>query len=326
MKKYTLEEITEKINILNPNLEVVDTEYKNVESKIKLKCKIHGTNVESTFKSLKKGNTPCKECSIEKSRNNNVFKFSLEQYKNKVSSVNNTIEVVSDEYKNLHTKLNFKCTVCGNLWETEGNSILQGHGCPKCSIKIRANKQSHTLDFILNFIKNNNIQITLLSKEYKNSRTPLNVVCNVCDNQWVTNWNKIQSGYGCPECGKKLAHGKGEYSITSAELNKDIWINTDAILYLIKCHNDSENFFKIGITKNTIESRFCDKTRMPYKYSIVEKYNTNLYEACKKEQYILESKLLNKYTPNIKFSGISECFSVKCENELEEIIQLIRTV
>ena len=43
------------------------------------------------------------------------------------------IEVLSTEYKNNSTKLQFRCNTCGNEWETKPALIFRGQGCRICA-------------------------------------------------------------------------------------------------------------------------------------------------------------------------------------------------
>jgi hypothetical protein len=78
-------------------------------------------------------------------------------------------------------------------------------------------------------------------------------------------------------------------------------------VYIIKCFNENEKFYKIGRTFTTIYERY--KYRFIYDYEIMYEY-----EGSPEDCYNLEIKLKqvnknNKYKPNIKFNGYTECFS-----------------
>jgi hypothetical protein len=79
-------------------------------------------------------------------------------------------------------------------------------------------------------------------------------------------------------------------------------------VYIIKCWNDNEEFYKIGRTYTHLNKRFRDDDRLPYKYEIVK-----IFEGEAKEMFDLENKLKTenkefKYNPNIKFKGYTECY------------------
>lgn len=81
-------------------------------------------------------------------------------------------------------------------------------------------------------------------------------------------------------------------------------------LYIIKCSNDNESFYKIGITKQEfLRKRFSCDTSMPYNVETIKTYvsspsiifdlETKLHRICKQYQY----------TPIINFGGYTECFT-----------------
>ena len=82
-------------------------------------------------------------------------------------------------------------------------------------------------------------------------------------------------------------------------------------LYIIECYNETEKFFKIGITKfKDILKRFNSATTMPYEFNVIK-----IYESLPSIVYDLETKLIQigkpfSYTPLISFSGQHECISV----------------
>ncbi len=82
-------------------------------------------------------------------------------------------------------------------------------------------------------------------------------------------------------------------------------------IYIIRCWNDTEEFFKVGKTYTTTKRRFKCTREMPYNYEIIkEVINTSGVFISKLEREY-HNKLYNfKYTPLIKFGGsTSECFS-----------------
>src|SRR5690606_15894237 len=84
------------------------------------------------------------------------------------------------------------------------------------------------------------------------------------------------SGQGCPKCGaflisrsqKKTPTG---WSIKQWENKASQSKNFDSFkVYIIKCWNDDETFYKIGRTFMSVKKRFCSKKTMPYNYEILQ--------------------------------------------------------
>lgn len=106
---------------------------------------------------------------------------------------NSNITVLS-EYINCSTKIKAKCLKCNNVWETNPNSLLQGHGCPVC-----ANNTKKTQERFESELKEYNSHIEVLGK-YKNAITPLKVRCKICGNEWFAKPHRLLHGAQCNNC------------------------------------------------------------------------------------------------------------------------------
>ena len=54
--------------------------------------------------------------------------------------------ILLSEYKKARTPVSVKCTKCGTVWECTPDSLMQGHGCPKCVISRGEDKIAEWLD------------------------------------------------------------------------------------------------------------------------------------------------------------------------------------
>lgn len=114
----------------------------------------------------------------------------------------------------------------------------------------------------------------------------------------------------CPKCGwirtkaKKLLAGRG-----CTNCNRDSLMDHGAMIYIIHCYDEHEDFYKIGITTKSMELRFPDRSTMPYQYDVL-----SLQNGDRKKLYKFENLLLNQlkefqYLPRKTFAGRTECFS-----------------
>ena len=80
-------------------------------------------------------------------------------------------------------------------------------------------------------------------------------------------------------------------------------------VYIIRCWNEEEEFYKIGKTFTTVQARFRLKSMMPYNYEVWEEiiFNTSK-EASKYEEKLLRINKNLSYKPSISFNGSNECF------------------
>tara|TARA_R110000822_G_scaffold11952_1_gene43238 strand:+ start:488 stop:871 length:384 start_codon:yes stop_codon:yes gene_type:complete len=81
-------------------------------------------------------------------------------------------------------------------------------------------------------------------------------------------------------------------------------------IYILRCWDGKEEFYKCGKTFRKIEDRFKEFDEFPYKYEIVYiKTSSSSYKISKLEKTIHSKLKENKYTPLKAFSGSTECFS-----------------
>jgi Zn finger protein HypA/HybF involved in hydrogenase expression len=62
-------------------------------------------------------------------------KMTLNDFKQKLSSINPNIEVLGSEYINRITPILVKCLKCNREWETKPLNLMKGYGCIKCNRK-----------------------------------------------------------------------------------------------------------------------------------------------------------------------------------------------
>lgn len=105
---------------------------------------------------------------------------------------------MNDSFKIISKKVILQCTKDGYIWETTGNRMLIGCGCPKCGGSL---KKTHE-EFIKELKEKKPYifdSIEILGK-YKTSATPIKVRCKKCGHTWETNGNTLLSGCGCQRC------------------------------------------------------------------------------------------------------------------------------
>ena len=133
----------------------------------------------------------------------------------------------------------------------------------------------------------------------------LNKIIIICPNhgEFEQTPNAHLQGNGCPIC----AVANQGYN-RSAYIERAKKYDNKSKLYILKCFNDEEEFYKIGITMTTIRKRYPTKKSMPYKYE-----TTLLLEGEAGQIWDLEKKLHKQfstlyYTPKLSFAGQYECF------------------
>jgi UDP-2,3-diacylglucosamine pyrophosphatase LpxH len=111
------------------------------------------------------------------------------------------------KYINCDTKLIIKCNDCLTIFEQiPYNHINKKSGCIKCSNLKKSNEtlQLRLNDFIEKAIEKHGEKYDYSKVIYKDSKTPVIIVCNICNNEFkqIRNTHLLGDG-GCKICAKK---------------------------------------------------------------------------------------------------------------------------
>ena len=126
--------------------------------------------------------------------------------------------LLSTSYKNAHTKLLILCDK-GHEYEASWDVFNRGCRCNICSTKRTANKQRHDIKYIETEFEKEGYE--LLSNEYKNAQTYLDVKCNK-DHITSFSWNFFQGGGRCPKCFRTTKKTIKEIKLFSKSLGYEL--------------------------------------------------------------------------------------------------------
>lgn len=183
-----------------------------------------------------------------------------------------------------------------------------GFGCQECG----GVKRYSTESFIKKCKEVHGGRYDYSKVSYKNNNTKVKVICPE-HGVFEQNPKSHINGFGCQLCGLSYNPHKRQDYIDLC--NKKGGLSK---LYLLRCFDKHEDFYKVGITRKMIESRFAGKA-MPYDYTVMM-----LLENSASFIWDLEKRLHNylrkyRYQPNKQFAGETECFS----QIPEEVISLL---
>lgn len=103
---------------------------------------------------------------------------------------------------------------------------------------------------------------------------------------------------------------KNKWSYSTWKLQGDNSKNFDSFkIYIIKCWDDRETFYKLGKTYTLISKRFEEPESMPYNYEVVYTKESNAYNISRLEKEYHKKLKEYKYVPLKHFHGCQECFS-----------------
>jgi hypothetical protein len=161
--------------------------------------------------------------------------------------------------------------------------------------------------------KIHNSKYDYYNTKYLNAKEKVIITCPI-HGEFEQTPNKHLCGRGCEECGRINTTNHQKNNATG--WSKKAWeklglksIKFDSFkVYVIRCWNENEEFYKIGRTFKKLNKRFNSKTALPYNWEIVE-----TYLGSAEKTYDLETKLKqinkeNRYTPLLIFDGSQECY------------------
>lgn len=201
-----------------------------------------------------------------------------------------------------------------NIFEQRPANHVNGFGCKKCADKNKSFKYKLTTESFVNKAKQVHGNLYDYSfVNYADSQTKIKILCTE-HGMFEQSPNNHLSNQGCPVCGrvKSLKIHKENPTgwkhsswVKAAETSK----NFDSFkVYIIRCWNDEEEFYKIGKTYRTVENRFSKSKYMPYNYDTIKIFEGKAKEISRFEKQLQKENKKYKYIPKIKFNGMYECF------------------
>jgi hypothetical protein len=168
------------------------------------------------------------------------------------------------------------------------------------NIKCAINK---TENFINRMVEIYGDKFDFSETVYITDKTKIKVKCNTCNLVSTPTPNNFMKNHYCYHCVRK----KSKFTKNSFIISCD---GKMGILYIIKCYNNVENFYKIGITSKSIKSRFGKglNSLLPYNYEIIQEINAEPSVIWELERQLIKLYSPYKYTPLQKFCGRYECF------------------
>lgn len=211
--KYTIEELKIKMNIIHKNkYEYNFNNYKNVNSKILIKCDKHGIFSQRVCDHLK--GSGCYLCGIIKSTNKKRNNLSDLIKKSNIIHDNKYDYSLIKNYKNMHEKIYIKCNKHGIFETTFHNHVNKKRGCKECSVDKRRYNENIFIKKS-NIVHDNKYDYSLV--KYKTSKEKVDIICNI-HGIFKQSPNYHLLGQGCPKC----KTSKGEKDIINYLKEKNI--------------------------------------------------------------------------------------------------------
>jgi ferredoxin-like protein FixX len=220
----------------------------------------------------------------------------------------------STTYVDSTTKVTITCKIHGNFQQWPRDHY-NGTGCPKCGDKRSADRRRNsTAEFIQKANKVHNNYYSYNKTDYIDTNSKVIITCPK-HGDFSQQPNPHIQGAGCPECGKykQVANREHSNSWSYTQWEK-IGLSSSNFtgfkLYILKCWNDTEEFYKVGKTFRDVPKRFSRSKEMPYNWQVESVIQGNARYISELEASIQRNLKEHKYTPEISFHGATECFCV----------------
>lgn len=302
-KKKTTQEFIKEASLKHSNLyDYSNTVYTSALTNVLISCPIHGEFTQQANAHLR--GAGCPKCGTIKAHTKTTL--STTDFVKRAAATHGSIyNYNKTTYFNASTKVIITCKIHGDFTQTP-HSHLNGKGCPECGkIKSKLSQASTTEDFIHKAILVHGTKYNYTTSQYTSSKTKITITCPTHGNFQQTP-NAHLDGQGCQACAKSL-QGWG-YSVWEAAGIASPYFDSFK-LYVIKCWNDNEVFYKIGKTFNTVGRRFQDKQAMPYNWQTITIIEGNARTISELEASLHRAHKKFTYTPKLTFGGSTECFS-----------------
>ena len=307
------------------NIELL-TKKSKVAGEATFKCNLHNIEFEREMKYvLTVKYSCCKECQKHTNyliaQEKNKFDYEYKEQLEQVHKDKNYTFVFKNKKIATRDKLEVICPITEHgSFNTMLRNLLNGHGCSICGNtkagQVRQAKKDET--YFWNKIDEIDLknEIDYSKVIFKSMSDKITLICKKCNYEWETTPTiHICYKYKCNACRYINCD-----TVFVEQGFVDRCKNNIGTLYIIRCFNENEEFYKIGITSMTVKQRFRAKQLLPYNYEIIYQLHVNPKIVFNKEKtiknYILKHNM--QYKPSISFGGETECFD---KNYINDILQ-----
>ncbi|MGL4848542.1 MAG: hypothetical protein ACRC28_06385, partial [Clostridium sp.] len=196
--------------IENENYKLFDIKVEDYNTRVLIQCPNNHEPYWTKFANFKNNNRRCKICGFKKVKEYRTHNFDY------VKSVIEGIgyELLSDSYENTHEKLEMKCDK-GHVFKMSFKQVKdQNARCPICQRKKASERMRLSYGYVKEYLLN--FGYTLLSDEYLNARSHIDVMCPN-GHKYRVGFNTFKRGSRCPIC--YMSSGETEVKRVLEKLN-----------------------------------------------------------------------------------------------------------
>ena len=198
-------------------------EYTNMNTKVIIKCPLHGVFKQSPYKHINR-KQGCPICGIEKSRIKRIKPFYI--------FLNQAIKIHGDNYDYSLSKIDYEgafkkvriiCKKHGEWRQTPDNHINDKKGCYYCGLEKLSKHFSRTQDEFITLANNvHNNKYDYSEVIYKGADEKIKIICKK-HGIWEQTAHSHLKGHNCPKCTGNIPLTKKEFVDRARNIHGDIY-------------------------------------------------------------------------------------------------------
>lgn len=305
----TMDIVKNRMNYINPNIEILEDEHINTAQKVKCKCKIDGYEWNASIRNMLFLGRGCPKCA------GNIRLDTKEALK-RLDSKHDKIIFGKFEYVNNSTRVPCECKICNYKWYPVYNSLINGSGCPACKNKtvfIKHNDVAHERPDLIKYFKNK-------EDAYNHtcgSNKKIDMLCPLCGTERKFTVSELtKNGFVCNACSDSItlpnkmlfntlrlsnSYFKPEFKIKGKNYRYDAMLVVENKRYVIECHG-SQHYYEWGIGKSLKEEQLNDLNKK--NWAVENGYDYIEVDCRESDLDFIKSNLINSLKDIIDIENI----------------------
>lgn len=277
--------------LVEKKLEVLD-DYVSTKEIATFRCLICGKEFKTKYDFTRKWKYPgCDECR----KQFKLIKSKEKRERHRKEMLNERLSKYVEILSHTGNEYTCKCLMCGEIYNTSYDSLLQGCMHKSCASKIANMPIRLSIQDIQKMCDQNNMHLTL---ECEDDNGSITYHCNVCGYKGIKKRSLLMKKRGCPECGK--------FSTRLSKCNPVDNISYELQKYNLRFIERVENNL-LPITEHTKVIVQCNKCLSQFITSLgyIKRYNI-ICVTCQKSERLLNSfnkskKYILSINPHLHF-------------------------
>jgi len=239
-------------------------------------------------------------------------RYTMMEFTSQSSKIhNNKYDYSNVSFDKISDLVTIICPIHGEFQQIAKNHF-KGHGCYQCYNDSRGSKRAYTKEQIVK--RATDIwgdRFDYSEMEYTGILNRHEIKCNLCGQKFTQDLNNHinYKKNGCPNCQNERGWSRTQWTDYCKKANRNV-----AIVYIVRCFSEDEEFIKIGITSASTIRRFH---RIPYEYEIIKEIKGSPLFAYNKEIELHQKFVRYKLKPLKRFKGEGECYSIDIQQLLQ---------